>query len=234
MLLLIIAGTARYSVLDPVETPDHPVSHLVGVIASRVSHHDKHRHPQVTKVRRVFTILPSLRHLSGNPKMAKPYRTQPPNPYNFSKEETSILKEEKKKWSQSPDKHSGNVMRDATNRIIEKYKEDHDGTIEDALKSRLENAVRKWVLVNCRQARSLDKKGTKVRDWRQVAYLLNKQEVLRRADKLAEKNGGTRFQYHQQALSQFCEKLSEKKRNKFKITARVWSKVGPPDSVKKQ
>lgn len=164
----------------------------------------------------------------------KSYRTQPPGPYKFSKDERSILAEAKEEWSRSFDKHSGNVLRNATTRLVDKYKDDHGGEIEEGVEIRLQSAVKNWVLLNCKQAKRLDKKGTKSRNWRQVAYLLNKQEVLRRTDLLVEKHGGNRFAHHQRALSGFCSKLNSKKRKEYIVTARVWNKLGPPDDVKKQ
>lgn len=164
----------------------------------------------------------------------KPYRTQPSGPYKFSKEEKAILYEERAKWSKSYDKHSGNVLRQATTRIVEKYKEDHGGTIEEDVEARLESAVKRWVLPNCKQAKAIDKKGTKSRSWRQVAYVLNKQEVLRRTDALVAKHGGNRFTHHQKALTGFLSGLSAKKKKEYQVTARVWNKIGPPDEHKKQ
>ncbi|KAJ3525421.1 hypothetical protein NMY22_g10584 [Coprinellus aureogranulatus] len=163
-----------------------------------------------------------------------PYRTQPPGPYTFSKEERAALQSVHSEWAKSHDKHSGNALTSALEQLVKLYKDDHGGSIDKGVETRLENAVKKWIRQNCKQPKKVARKGSKARSWRDVAYLLNKQEVTRRTDLLVEKKGGNRFTHHPVAQSLFCRQLTKKKIREYKVTARVWATQGPPEGVKKQ
>lgn len=166
--------------------------------------------------------------------MAPPFKTRAPRSYSFKKDELAILRDAKQSWAESGDKHSGTALKDATEKLVANYKEGHNSQIDPDVEVKLKNAVKRWVLLNCRPPRKIDRKGTKARSWRQVAYLLNKTEVDRRTDALVQKEGGTRFDHHQTALTRFCSKLSAKKRAEYNLTARIWNNTGPPDDVKRQ